>query len=142
MHKTQDDVSIPLPPQAIVLLEEGFQNQRVFKVNANQVTNRYLKEISEKAKIKKKITFHCARHTFATISLSIGIPLEVVSKLLGHKDLKTTMIYAKILDDLKIKYMEKWDEIQDQLDFFTQGPPYSTLRTPRSFNTIYQLLKF
>ncbi len=111
MHKTQDDVSIPLPTQAIDLLGEGFQNQRVFKVNANQVTNRYLKEISEKAEIKKKITFHCARHTFATISLSIGIPLEVVSKLLGHKDLKTTMIYTKILIDLKIKYMEKWNDI-------------------------------
>jgi len=111
MHKTQDDVSISLPHQAIALLGEGFQNQRVFKVNANQVTNRYLKEISKEAGIDKVITFHCARHTFATISLSIGIRLEVVSKLLGHKDLKTTMIYTKIMDDMKIKYMEKWEII-------------------------------
>lgn len=111
IHKTQDDISIPLSPYAIELLGEGFQNQKVFKVNTNQVTHRYLKEISKIAEIEKKITFHSARHTFATISLSIGISLDGIRDLLGHKDLKTTMIYTKIMDDLRIRNMEKWDEL-------------------------------
>jgi len=111
MHKTKDLVSIPVTQKARELIGDGFENQRVFRANSNQVTNRYLKEIAIEAEINKRITFHCARHTFATASISLGIPIEVVSKLLGHKDLKTTMIYSKIVDDLKIHYMKRWDEI-------------------------------
>jgi site-specific recombinase XerD len=59
--------------------------------------------------INKIMTFHCARHTFATNGISLGIPIEIVSKLLGHKDLKTTMIYTKIVDDVKIREMKKWN---------------------------------
>ena len=61
--------------------------------------NAYLKEIANVCKIKKELTFHIARHTFATtITLSNGVPLETVSKMLGHTNLKTTQHYAKILD--------------------------------------------
>lgn len=61
--------------------------------------NAYLKEIGDICKIKKNLTFHLARHTFATtITLSNGVPIESVSKMLGHKNLKTTQHYAKILD--------------------------------------------
>jgi integrase/recombinase XerC len=109
MHKTKDQVSIPVIQQAGKLIGEGFAHQQVFKVNCNQVTNRYLKEIAEKAGIGKRLTFHCARHTFATVGISKGIPIEVISKLLGHRDLKTTMIYTKVVDDLKIHYMKNWE---------------------------------
>jgi len=61
--------------------------------------NSYLKEIATLCKIKKDLTFHIARHTFATtITLTNGVPIETVSKMLGHTNLKTTQHYAKILD--------------------------------------------
>jgi integrase/recombinase XerD len=59
----------------------------------------------------KHITFHCSRHTFAINSLILGIPLEVVSKILGHTELKTTQIYAKVVDNLVNREMKKWNNI-------------------------------
>jgi integrase len=111
MHKTKDEVSIPVIKKALDLVPEGFQNQKVFKVNTNQVTNRNLKLIYEKVGISKNITFHSARHTFATMGITLGIPIEVISKLLGHRDLKATGIYAKIVDDKKIREMKKWGPV-------------------------------
>ena len=58
--------------------------------------NAYLKEIADICGIGKNLTFHMARHTFATMSLSKGVPMESVSKMLGHTNLKTTQIYARI----------------------------------------------
>ena len=61
--------------------------------------NSYLKEIADACGITKEMTFHIARHTFATtVTLSNGVPIESVSKMLGHKNLRTTQHYAKILD--------------------------------------------
>lgn len=103
MHKTGHDVSIPLSTKAKHLLDDGL------KVYCNKVTNRHLKTALRKSGIEKKVTFHVARHTFATISVTLGMPIEVVSKLLGHTDIKTTQIYAKVVDDVKIKEMSKWN---------------------------------
>lgn len=61
--------------------------------------------------INKKLSFHCSRHSFAINSLVLGIPIEVVSKILGHSDLKTTQIYAKVVDSLTNREMEKWNNI-------------------------------
>jgi len=66
---------------------------------SNQKMNAYLKEIADLCGINKNLTYHIARHTFATtITLSNGVPIETVSKMLGHRNLKTTQHYAKILD--------------------------------------------
>ena len=111
MHKTKDSEYVPLIEKSKHLIGTGFNNQRVFKVSANQVANRNLKDIMTGAGIKKDISFHCARHTFATVGISLGIPIEVISKLLGHKDLQTTQIYAKVMDHVKIMQMDKWNNI-------------------------------
>ncbi len=66
---------------------------------SNQKLNSYLKEIADSCGVHFNLTFHIARHTFATtVTLSNGIPIETVSKMLGHRNLKTTQHYAKILD--------------------------------------------
>ena len=76
----------------------------------NQKTNSYLKEIADLCGIKKKLTFHLARHTFATMSLSKGVPIESVSKMLGHTNIRTTQIYARITNK-KIEHdMEQLSE--------------------------------
>jgi hypothetical protein len=72
---------------------------RVLPVLSTQKMNSYLKEIADACDIKKKMTFHTARHTFATtFTLANDVPMETVSKLLGHRNLKTTQHYGKILD--------------------------------------------
>ncbi|HRY31656.1 MAG TPA: site-specific integrase [Bacteroidales bacterium] len=109
MHKTGKPVRIPMLEDALRLMPlPGLDQQKVFKVFANQPTNRYLKEIMKKAKIEKEISFHCARHTFATVALSSGIRLDIVGEILGHTDLKTTKIYAKYLDATLINEMRKF----------------------------------
>ncbi|GAB3530781.1 hypothetical protein GCM10027443_12090 [Pontibacter brevis] len=66
---------------------------------SNQKMNAYLKEIADLCGINKPLTFHIARHTFATtVTLLNGVPMESVSKMLGHTNLRTTQHYAKILD--------------------------------------------
>jgi site-specific recombinase XerD len=72
---------------------------QLLPILSNQKMNSYLKEIAAVCGINKELTFHIARHTFATtVTLSNGVPLETVSKMLGHTNLKTTQHYAKILD--------------------------------------------
>ncbi|MDG1805911.1 site-specific integrase [Flavicella sp.] len=74
-------------------------NDMVLPMLSNQKMNSYLKEISDVAGINKNLTYHLARHTFATtVTLSNGVPMESVSKMLGHKSIKTTQHYAKVLD--------------------------------------------
>jgi site-specific recombinase XerD len=73
--------------------------QKSSAVMSNQRMNSYLKELADLCGITKELTFHCARHTFATtVTLTNDVPIETVSKMLGHKSLKTTQHYAKIVD--------------------------------------------
>lgn len=109
--KTKTLSSIPLLPVAQKLIEKYIHTElpdnRLLPVYTNQKMNSYLKEIADSCKIKKNLTFHMARHTFATtITLSNGVPIESVSKMLGHRSLKTTQHYAKILDGKLSEDME------------------------------------
>jgi len=82
-------------------------------VLTNQKMNSYLKELGDICNINKNITMHIARHTFATsVTLGNGVPIETVSKILGHTSLKTTQIYAKVLDK---KISEDMDLLQAKL---------------------------
>ncbi len=104
-QKTDTRSAIPLLPAAIKLIEK-YANHSLcinkdipFPVPSNQKMNDYLKEIAGVCGIDKILTFHIARHTFATtITLSNGVPIASVSKMLGHSSLKQTQHYAKILD--------------------------------------------
>jgi integrase/recombinase XerC len=112
MHKTKENVRVPLIEKAKALIstmDNPFQNQKIFHVFTDQTTNRYLKEIVSMAGIVKNISFHCSRHTFATNGLTLGIPLEVIKELLGHTDIKTTLIYAKLEDSVRKREMNKWE---------------------------------
>jgi site-specific recombinase XerD len=83
-------------------------DERLLPILSNQKMNAYLKELADICDIDKELTFHIARHTFATtVTLTNGVPIESVSKMLGHKNLITTQHYAKVLDrkvseDMKI----------------------------------------
>jgi len=111
-EKTEQPVKIPILPKAMEIIEK-FKMQcecsgYILPVYSNQKTNQYLKEIATKLTIKKKLTFHVARHTFATtVTLSKGIPMETVSKLLGHSKLSTTQIYARVLEEKLSNDLEK-----------------------------------
>ena len=100
--KTNESVKIPLLPRAKEILDKYEEEMKltgnVLPVYSNQKTNKNLKEIAKACGIHKNITFHAARHTFATtVTLSNGVPIETVSKLLGHTKLSTTQIYARVL---------------------------------------------
>ena len=102
--KTGGSETLPITEQAFNLLGERKQpTDSVFTLiqATNQRENRHLTKWILDAEISKKITFHCFRHTFATLQLSMGTDIYTVSKMLGHKDLNTTQIYAKIIDETK-----------------------------------------
>ncbi len=98
--KTKNMQAMPLSEQALELLGPmGHSAQRVFDglKYSTQVT-RYLREWASYAQVSKPITFHCFRHTFATLQFNSGTDIYTVSKLLGHKELKTTQIYVRLMD--------------------------------------------
>jgi len=104
-QKTGTSTRVPLLPlaQELILKYEDHpqcvNSDVLFPVLSNQKMNSYLKEIASVCGINKDLTFHIARHTFATtVTLSNGVPIESVSKMLGHTNIKTTQHYAKILD--------------------------------------------
>ena len=108
MQKTGKDIIIPLSDNALKWLPERGEmpsGSRIFYKLPEQVTNAdvRLKTLIKKADIGKHVTFHVARHTFATLTLTYGADLYTVSKLLGHANIRTTQIYAKIVDESKRK---------------------------------------
>jgi site-specific recombinase XerD len=105
-QKNGNAVKIPLLPKPLALIHKYEDHHQIlsenglFPVISNQKTNSYLKEIATLANITKNLTFHMARHTFATtVTLTNGMPIETISKLLGHSKLSTTQIYAKVIEE-------------------------------------------
>jgi integrase len=103
VQKTQSTETMPITDEARDLLgEAGDLTKRVFpNLNYSRFLNDVLKDWIKDAGIERKITFHCFRHTFATLQLLAGTDIYTVSKLLSHKNLTTTQIYAKVVDQKK-----------------------------------------
>jgi site-specific recombinase XerD len=104
-QKTGTRESVPLLPIALDIIHKYRDHEyckeynKLLPVNSNQRYNAYLKEIADICGIKKKITTHIARHTFATtVTLANGVPIETVSSMLGHNSIRTTQIYAKVVE--------------------------------------------
>lgn len=103
--KTDSPTRIPLLPVVQDIMDvykdhkQCLNENSLLPVPSNAKLNAYLKEVADICGINKHLTFHIARHTFATtVTLNNGVPIESVSKMLGHKSIKITQIYAKILD--------------------------------------------
>ena len=120
-QKTGTNSNIPLLPIAEEIIKK-YENHplvsnsgKLLPVYSNQKVNEYLKTIADNCNINKKLTFHCARHTFATtVTLSNNVSMESVSKMLGHKSIKTTQHYAKILDKKVSEDMNNLKKILNQ----------------------------
>lgn len=103
MKKTKQNISFPLSAEALKWLDKPPLRYYYFSLpsyHSNRI-NAILRQWAKKAQINKYLTFHTARHTFATLALTYGVDIYSVSKLLGHADIKTTQIYAKIVDKKK-----------------------------------------
>ena len=113
-QQTESASKIPILPVTQIIIDkyenhpQCLNEDKLLPILSNQKMNAYLKEIAGVCEIEKELTFHIARHTFATtVTLTNGVPIESVSKMLGHKNLRTTQHYAKVLDrkvseDMKI----------------------------------------
>jgi site-specific recombinase XerD len=113
-QKTETASKIPILPVTKMIIDKysdhpkSSNEDRLLPILTNQKMNAYLKEIADVCEIEKDLTFHIARHTFATtVTLTNGVPIESVRKMLGHNNLRTTQHYAKVLDrkvseDMKI----------------------------------------
>jgi integrase len=104
-QKTDEPVRVPILPKAWEMIEKykthprSLQKGTIFPHVSNQKLNSYLKEIADLCGIEKNMTFHLARHTFATtVTLTNGVPIETVSKMLGHSKITTTQVYAKVIE--------------------------------------------
>jgi len=115
-QKTDISFSVPLLKPAIGLLNKYVNTERnsehLFPVLSNQKMNDNLKIIQELAGISKNLTTHLARHSFATtITLNNDVPIETVSRMMGHTNLRTTQLYAKVLD---AKIGSDMDKLRDK----------------------------
>lgn len=131
-QKTESASKIPILPVTQMIIDkyenhpQCIANEKLLPILSNQKMNAYLKEIVGLCEINKELTFHIARHTFATtVTLTNGVPIESVSKMLGHKNLRTTQHYAKVLDrkvsdDMKI-LKDKLSIIKDNKKLITKS---------------------
>lgn len=148
-QKTNVQSNIPLLeiPQMILDKYKGkTKDNRLLPVLSNQKINAYLKEIADLCGIKKRLSYHLARHTFATMLLSKGVPIESVSKMLGHTNIKTTQIYARItnkkIEQDMMQVADKFDgfkKLFHQLTDLLQFNPYFEGKDPLH---LYQAVSF
>ena len=117
-QKTDTKSKIPVLPIAQEIIEKYSNHPKclnedtILPILTNQKMNAYLKEIGDLCDIPKEITFHMARHTFATsVTLTNGVPIETVSKMLGHTNIQTTQLYAHIYQAEVDKEFERLNNI-------------------------------
>lgn len=115
MVKTSDSIRIPLIPDALQIIyglrEYQLGGLHVFKRITNQAINRSIKVIIDLIGIKKRITFHCGRHTFATLTYLISKDIYMVKGLLGHKNIEDTEIYTNLLDESINESMSQFSQM-------------------------------
>ena len=114
--KTESNFFTPILPYAMDVLKK--YNYKLPSMT-NQKVNDYLRVVASMAGIRKKMTFHIARHTFATVALSHDIPIDKVARMLGHRDIRTTQIYAKVLKKSIVEHTDLWAATM-QDDVYTQ----------------------
>ena len=125
-QKTESASKIPILSVTQMIIDkyenhpQSVNDEKLLPILSNQKMNAYLKEIAAVCEIEKELTFHIARHTFATtVTLTNGVPIESVSKMLGHKNLRTTQHYAKVLDK---KVSEDMKILRDKFSLTPQIP--------------------
>lgn len=135
-QKSNEPTNIPLLEPALAIMAKYKNNPRsialgtVFPTISNQKVNSYLKEIARMVGVKKKLTFGVARHTFATtITLSNNVPIETVSKMMGHTKIATTQIYARVL--LK-KISEDMHVLREKLEPDTPANKATRIANPKT----------
>jgi site-specific recombinase XerD len=111
-------ILLDIPKMIIEKYASVRKDGKLLPILSNQKMNSYLKEIADVCKINKNLTYHCARHTFATMSISKGVPIETVSKMLGHQRIQTTQIYARITNK---KLEADMLALSSKLDKFTDS---------------------
>ena len=118
--KVESNILLLDIPKAIIkkYSSKTYRDGKLFPILSNQKMNAYLKEIADLCGLQKRLTFHQARHTFATMSLSKGVPMESVSKMLGHTNIKTTQIYARITSK---KIEHDMEQLAGKLDKFNEA---------------------
>lgn len=133
-------VRIPVRQKLKSLINYNATDNNIFDLKpiSNTTVNLLLKDIAEVAGIKKYLHFHTARHTFATISLMLGMRLEVIKDILGHSDVKMTLRYAHIVDKIRDNEMDKWD-VGLKEDGFSDDENKEQITCPKCKN---QLLSF
>lgn len=138
-QKTGVSFNIPLLTIAQQIIEKyaGKQpNGKIVPVTSNQKMNDYLKEIATVCGINKVLTFHMSRHTFATLALTKGVSIESVSSMLGHTNIKTTQIYARIINEKVSNDMASFE------NKIGEGPFGKSFKIDKIFNSLSELQKF
>lgn len=143
--KTKGNETLPIPEKAMSFLDNrGKPEQYVFEnLEYSSTNNRKLQKWIDDSGVYKKVTFHVARHTFATLQLTLGTDIYTVSKMLGHKELKTTQVYAKIIDKKKTDAANLFEDIDickyymsvisDKIKIYKRFVCYNRQKTPLLF---------
>ena len=114
MEKTNKLVNVPLSKEALNCLNEKEDpNEPIFTLPGTPTVCHDIRKWMQNADIKKHISFHCSRHPFATMMLTLGVDIYTTSKLLGHSNVSTTQIYSKIVDEKKVEAVNKVDNLFD-----------------------------
>lgn len=115
MVKTRKNVGVPLSNKALSYLPEDFthhsKDEKVFNLPTEGSINDMLKTWAKDAQVDKVVTFHTSRHTFATLALTLGADIYTTSKLLGHQNVRTTQVYAEVIDSKKEQAISLFDTI-------------------------------